>query len=259
MAGFATQKEALKAYRCQKIKQQKCLWLFFLFTLCMLVLSQFLINNYFDSKTWPNINAIFAILSNLSVGCFTGFFIYVLVDFLPKTEKEVKNRDSIYFNLYLISETFKSIEDKFVGDVKTIKVKRYEALLYEFLVVNAKPEDLEAEEAGYNTPSLNGINMKRMSYFLSMINNQIDKLITAYGHEMENADVEVLKHISDLYDTCMEIKNGINATNNFISAFIFDFHAYGSQRLKHLLSKYSHYKYCNYVSERGKIDYKIEK
>ena len=98
-----------------------------------------------------------------------------------------------------------------------------------------------------------------MSYFLSMINNQIDKLITAYGHEMENADVEVLKHISDLHDTCMEIKNGINATNNFISAFIFDFHAYGNQRLKFLLSQYSHYKFCNYNSERVKIDYKIEK
>lgn len=98
-----------------------------------------------------------------------------------------------------------------------------------------------------------------MSYFLSMINNHIDKLITAYGHEMENADVEELKHISDLYDTFMEIKNGINATNNSISAFIFDFHAYGNQCLSFLLSQYSHYKYCTYNSERIKIDYKIEK
>ena len=87
MAGFATKKEALKAYRWQKIKNNKGLWLFFIITLCILITSQFVINNYFDCKAWPNINAAFAILSNLSIGCFTGFFIYVLVDF-PSQNRE---------------------------------------------------------------------------------------------------------------------------------------------------------------------------
>ena len=95
-----------------------------------------------------------------------------------------------------------------------------------------------------------------MSLYLSMVNNQIDKLITAYGHDMENNDVEVLKHISDLKDTFMEIETDRNATNSFISVFISDFHCYGNLHLKHLLSKYSIYRYCNYNSERVKIDYK---
>ena len=256
MAGFATKKEALKAYRWQKIKNNKGLWLFFIITLCILITSQFVINNYFDCKAWPNINAAFAILSNLSIGCFTGFFIYVLVDFLPKTEKEVKNWDSIYFNLYLISETIESIEEKFLGDIKTIKVKHYADLLYGYLVLNANPEDLESEESSKKTPYLNNKNVERISLYLSMVNNQIDKLITAYGHDMENNDVEVLKHISDLKDTFMEIETDRNATNSFISVFISDFHCYGNLHLKHLLSKYSIYRHCNYNSERVKIDYK---
>lgn len=256
MVGFATKKDALKAYRWQKIKNNKGLWLFFIITLCILIISQFVINNYFDSETWPNMNATFVILSNLSIGSFTGFFIYVLVDFLPKTEKEVKNRDCVYFNLYLISETIKSIEEQFLGDIKTIKVKQYEALLYGYLVIDAKPEDLEAEESSKKTPYLNNKNVERMSFYLSMVNNQIDKLITAYGHDMENTDVEGLKHISDLKDTFMEIETDRNATNSFISVFISDFHCYGNLHLKHLLAKYSIYKYCNYNSERVKIDYK---
>lgn len=256
MVGYETIKDALKAYRWQKIKQQKYLWLFFIFALCLLIISQFVINNWLDSKAWPNLNASFIILSNLSIGSFTGFFIYVLVDFLPKTEKKVKNRDSVYFNLYLISETIKSIEEKFLGDINIIKVKQYEALLYGYLVIDAKPEDLEAEESSKKTPYLNNKNVERMSFYLSMVNNQIDKLITAYGHDMENTDVEGLKHISDLKDTFMEIETDRNATNSFISVFISDFHCYGNLHLKHLLAKYSIYKYCNYNSERVKIDYK---
>lgn len=141
--------------------------------------------------------------------------------------------------------------------IKSIKVKQYEALLYGYLVIDAKPEDLEAEESSKKTPYLNNKNVERMSFYLSMVNNQIDKLITAYGHDMENTDVEGLKHISDLKDTFMEIETDRNATNSFISVFISDFHCYGNLHLKHLLAKYSIYRYCNYESERVKIDYKI--
>ena len=129
--------------------------------------------------------------------------------------------------------------------------------MYSYLVVNANPEDLEVEAFDNKIPCLNDRNMKRMSVYLSMVNAQIDKLITAYGHDMENSDVENLKHISDLNETFKEIVTDRNATNSLISMFIADFHRCGYLYLRHLLSKYSSYRYCNYDSERVKIDYSL--
>lgn len=252
---FTNRKDALKALRWRKVRENKIVWILF----CLSILSAFicpiLINIYCDVIFYPISNAILDALSNISFGYLTGFLVYLLGSFLPSTKKEIEIKDSIYFNLYMISENLNLLERKIVGNKDKMNYNDYVTSFYNYLVTDTR---------GDNNYKLNNIFIKKkhfdnIKYLYTFIDNEIKCLIMSYGREMLNSEVEKITRGSQLYSEFIGIKDcDFQNPQELLVDIIAEFASYWHLFFRYICEEYEEYKYCDYQVSILEIDFKKE-
>lgn len=250
------QSKAVRAYRWKKIKSNKCMWICFVICILLLFACPFICNLHFQSDTYPILNALLTILFNVSIGYFTGFIVYLFITFFPTTKRDVITRDGIYFNLYLVSQAFKSVESKNFPGIGKINRDKYTCQLFNFLVVDANVSTIEADKPLSKKLTVNEKNYAFVLSRLKFACQDISRMITSYGRDMENSDLEALTDIAQLEEDLVNARKGDVFCYDYLYYFINEFVAKGHQRLMYLVYKYKVYKYSDYEAERIKIDYK---
>lgn len=250
------QSRAVREYRTQRIKSNKLMWIFFAASIVCLIVCPFLCNLYFQSDICPVINALLSILFNVSIGYFTGFLVYLFVSFFPTTKENVITRDGIYFNLYLVSQAFKSVESKIFPGIGEVNRDKYTSQLFNFLVVDANVSTIEADKPLSKKLTVNEKNYAFVLSRLKFACQDISRLITSYGRDMENSDLEALTDMAQLEEDLVNARKGDEFCYDDLYNFINEFVAQGHQRLMHLVYTYKVYKYSDYEAERIKINYK---
>lgn len=255
---FNNMEEAIKALRCQRIKENKAVWLLFGLSSLLAFLCPLLINYKFCDISYPIENAVLNGVANISFGYFSGFLVYLFITFIPNTKKEVMAWDSIYFRLYLLSNALESIDKHILPDIGAINVKTYESSVFNFLVDKANVLDISDEEQIPKTLPVNERHFTFVLRLLTMVQRDVNLIITTYSNELEYSDVEILMNLSGLKDDFMDAKRGDYYLGDTLICFISSLHSLGNLQLRHVANKYCLYGYCEYKIERIKINYKNE-
>ena len=258
---YTNKKDALYAFRWNRVWKNKILWFLFVISILLSILCPIFTNTLFDQYFYPVTNAILNGLSNISFGYLSGFLVYLFSSFFPDTKREVEIKDSIYFNLFLISETLNIIDNDFIPDDIPISRKEYESKLYNYLVANGNTLDVSDKKTLPTTAYINIKCFFKLSRRLSLIKEEVDNLISSYGREMDSSEIEYLNKLSGLYSSFMKSADDIKSTyiEDYFDIFIMDFISYGHVQFKHIWYEYERFKYCDYNITRTKITYANDK
>lgn len=240
--------KVLKAIRWRRIKENKCPWIVFALSF-LIPITSLILKCIFSCPECSFIYKITTWLENISYGYFSGFIVYLLISFCPETKKVIETKDSIYFQLHLIWSQLDSLYHKFTPEGCKIDYRICQTLLYNFLVKDARITDFNDKEQLLKDPVVNERNYCFVKNNLSYLNQNIDKLITAYGRDMNNDEVELLFDLSKLETELIESLNaeGINYKEKGLEMFIDKFSTKAYIRFRHIYYSYSFYKF--WVSE----------
>ena len=244
-------KKVLRALRWHKVKENKIVWILFCLSILAAFICPILINIYFDNIFYPIENALLNAFSNISFGYLTGFLVYFLGSFLPSTRREIDIKDSVYFNLYMISENLNLIDRKIIGNNDNMIYSDYTTCFYKYLVAGGK------EKYKLGNIHINKVRFDSIKYLYSFIDQEIKSLITSYGREMHNSEVERISKGSQLYTEFIGIIDyDLQSPQEMLIDVIDEFASYWHLIFKHICYEYELYKYCKYQISTLKLDFK---
>lgn len=250
---FTDRKDALRALRWDRVKKNRVLWGLFVLSFVLSFLCPLLINIEYCAIFYPTLNAVLNGLANISFGYFSGFLVYLFGSFLPGTKRDIEIIDSIYFSLYNISVLLDMTDKHFLHEnEKRLKGPEFEAKLYNFIVKDANVSDILEANAKRGPLYANTNNLKFLSRRLSLLNNNIEQLITAYGREMKSDEIARLSSMSKLESALLESidDNGVTLDEDRVYLFVSDYYQYTHLVFDYIISCYNRYKYCEYNCSR---------
>ena len=239
--------EALRALRWHKIKANIIPWSFFVLSAFLCCFCPVLINYYYDSFLYPSYNAFLNALSSISAGYFTGFLVYLFINFLPSTEKEVVIHNNIYSILFEISMFLKSAETSIYEGNDKLTLEQKKQLIHRFLALSTKNEVSEdGRWVRFVTKlPINHDNHNYLESILNQLNEYFDILIKSYGRNMESDEILQLSKMSFVkkkLDMSVE-SNKSYYFSLFFDGFIDSMAKLESSGIAPLCNKYGHFKY----------------
>lgn len=249
---FTDRKDALRALRWDRAKKNKVLWGLFVLSFVLSFLCPLLINIEYCAIFYPTLNAVLNGLANISFGYFSGFLVYIFSSFFPSTKKDIEIIDSIFFNLYLISELLNTISDDFIPDNKRINSNTFECSLFNYLVEGSVLNEIKDLDNLPDTLRINNANYIAIEMRLALVNENIDKLVTSYRRELKSNEIEVLTSLSNVKNELIDSVDSSKtvANKDRLSIFIMNYYGYFLQFHISVCSEYSRYKYCKYNISR---------
>ena len=245
---FTSKKDALKALRYDRIRKNKFLWILFLLSVVLSFVCPFLINHVFCDIFYTTENAILNGLANISCGYFSGFLVYLFSSFFPETKRDIEIRDSIFFNLYIISTYLENIESDFMPEDVKRDSKTVRTNLCNYLVQNANLKNFRCSDDLPSTCLVDKIHFKAMEIRLTLLNEQTEKLITSYRRELRSEEIEDLSSLANLkkmFEVCVN-SGKTEYHNDKLYYFIIDYIQYSHLFYSRVCPEYKRFKYCKY-------------
>jgi hypothetical protein len=245
---FTSKKDALKALRYDRIRKNKFLWILFLLSVVLSFVCPFLINHVFCDIFYPTENAILNGLANISCGYFSGFLVYLFSSFFPETKRDIEIRDSIFFNLYIISTYLENIEKDFIPEDVKRDSKTVRTNLCNYLVQNANLKNFWRVDDLPSASIVNKIHFGAMKMRLTLLNEQTEKLITSYRRELRSEEIEDLSSLANLkkmFEVCVN-SSKTEYHNDKLYYFIIDYTQYSHLFYSRVCPEYKRFKYCKY-------------
>ena len=247
---------AIWAYRWQTIKGHSILWILFALSILFSVACPILINSFFSAELFPITNAIISGVANISYGYLSGFLVYLFGTFLPSTKREVKLKDTIFFQLYLIFNSFLLTEEKILSYTPAISAKEYQIILYNYLVSGfVLTTDLLNMDSQSDFPLVNEDHYSSLLQGLTYISDLITEFLGAYKKELDSQDLEVINKIYHMNDSLKEtIEKSLLTSNKptrrydnkWLTHFVSDFYFYFRTQFVYVCKKYERYKYSDF-------------
>ena len=243
------------AYRRNRIKENKWPWIVFAFSFLIPIIC-LILKGVFPCPECSFAYKVSAWLENISYGYFSGFIVYLFISFIPETKKDVKTKDKIYFQLYLIWFQLDSLYHKFAPEGSKIDYRICQTFLYNCLVEDAKITDFNDKKQLHKNPSINKNYFNFIKENLANLSQSIDKLIMVFGHDMNSDEVDLLIGLSRAET---ELMNSVNEEDghykdDYLELFINSFSTKAYILFRHIYHSYSFYNFCETDIKLGNSD-----
>lgn len=245
---FTDRKDALRALRWDRAKKNKVLWGLFVLAFVLSFLCPILVNYIFCDIFYPTENAILNGLANISFGYFSGFLVYLFSSFLPESKRDIEIIDSIYFKLYNISMILEEIEKDFLPENVNSTPSTINLKLCNYIIKNGNVEHFITTDDLPSTICIDKIHFKALELRLTLLNEEIEKLVTSYRRELKSDEIQHLLSLAGLEKLLMKIVENDNCSINkdYLFIFIMDYINNILLFYRSVCPPYMRYKYCEY-------------